>query len=172
MKNICEWKNCKENGKFKAPQERDNSKKFKWLCEEHIKLFNKNWNYFDGMSQKEIENFLKSDLTWHRPTQKFGSFDNFFSILWKNALSDKFDIFKEEKMSSRLNGKKLNEKDKDAFKIMGLEFDTEWTIVQKKFKTLVKKFHPDKNSGSKKFEDKLKKITLAYSHLKLMMLRK
>ena len=56
MKNICEWDNCKETGKFKAPAERDNSKNFRWLCEEHIKLFNNNWNYFDGMSQNEIEN--------------------------------------------------------------------------------------------------------------------
>ena len=30
----------------------------------------------------------------------------------------------------------------------------------------MKKYHPDKNQGSKKFEDKLKKITLAYSQLK------
>ena len=37
----------------------------------------------------------------------------------------------------------------------------------KKFKTLVKKYHPDKNHGSKKYEDILKKITLAYSQLKL-----
>ena len=35
-----------------------------------------------------------------------------------------------------------------------------------KFKELVKKYHPDKNQGNKKFEDKLKKITLAYSQLK------
>ena len=60
----------------------------------------------------------------------------------------------------------------DAFKIMGLGFDSSWPIVQKKFKTLVKKFHPDKNSGNKQFEDKLKKITLAYSHLKIIMVRK
>ena len=55
MKNICEWKNCKENGEFKAPLEKDNSKKFRWLCEEHIKLFNKSWNYFEGMEQNQIE---------------------------------------------------------------------------------------------------------------------
>ena len=90
MKNICEWSRCKAIGKFKAPTERDNSKRFKWLCEEHIKLFNKSWDYFDGMSQSEIESFLKSDLTWHRPTQKFGSKDNFFNILWNNTLNDKF----------------------------------------------------------------------------------
>ena len=56
--------------------------------------------------------------------------------------------------------------------MLGLEFNVEWPLVQKKFKILVKKFHPDRNAGNKQFEDKLKKITLAYSHLKLIMLRK
>ena len=171
MENICEWSNCMEIGQFKAPTEKDNSKNFKWLCEQHIKLFNKNWDYFDGMSQSEIESFLKSDLTWHRPTQRFGSADNFFNILWNNALSDKFKIFNEEK-SFHINSKKLCEKDRDAFRIMGLEFSADRKTIQKKFKTLVKKFHPDKHSGSKQYEDKLKKITLAYSHLKIIMITK
>ena len=55
---------------------------------------------------------------------------------------------------------------------MDLEFGADWKTIQKKFKTLVKKFHPDRNSGNKEFEDKLKKITLAYSHLKIKMLVK
>ena len=93
MENICEWENCNVIGKFKAPLERDNSKRYKWLCEKHIKMFNSTWDYFEGMSQNEIEVFLKSDVTWHRPTQKFGSHDNFFNILWNNALSDKFSFF-------------------------------------------------------------------------------
>ena len=172
MENICEWKNCEESGQFKAPLEKDNIKNYKWLCEEHIKLFNKSWNYFEGMSQNEIEVFLKSDLTWHRPTQKFASSDNFFNILWNNALNDKFVFFKQEKITNGLGDRKLNEKDKNAFIIMGLELNASWPTIQKKFKTLVKKFHPDRNAGNKKFEDKLKKITLAYSHLKLIMIRK
>ena len=172
MKNICEWENCNEIGGYKAPLEKDNSKSYKWLCEEHVKLFNKSWDYFKGMNQNEIENFLKSDMTWHRPTQKFGSSDNFFNILWNNALNDKFNFFKNEKNFHKLNGKKLTTKDMDAFKIMGLELNASWPIIQKKFKTLVKKFHPDKNSGNKEFEDKLKRITLAYSHLKMIMIKK
>ena len=172
MKNICEWSSCKENGEFKAPVEKDNSRKYRWLCEEHIKLFNKNWNYFEGMGQDEIVDFLKSDLTWHRPTQRFASSDNFFNVLWNNALNDKFTFFNKEKKHNNFNNGKLSEKDKDAFKIMELELNTEWPIIQKKFKTLVKKFHPDRNAGNKEFEDRLKKITLAYSHLKLIMVKK
>ena len=172
MKNICEWDNCKEKGDYKAPIEKDNSKNYRWLCKEHVKLFNKSWNYFEGMSQNEIENFLKSDLTWHRPTQKFSSSDNFFNILWNNALSDKFNFFDKEKITNNFNNRQLNEKDKDALKIMELELSATWPIIQKKFKTLVKKLHPDRNAGNKQYEDKLKKITLAYSHLKLIMTRK
>ena len=172
MKNICEWENCKEIGTCKAPVEKDNSRNYRWLCEKHIISFNKSWDYFDGMNQGEIEDFLKSDMTWHRPTQKFGSSDNFFNILWNNALNDKFNFFKQEKNTHSLNEKKLSEKDVDAFKIMELELNASWPIIQKKFKTLVKKFHPDKNSGNKQFEDKLKKITLAYSHLRLIMIKK
>ena len=93
MKIICDWKNCKEIGSYKAPVERDNSKKFRLLCLEHIKIFNKNWNYFENMNDQEIEFFIKSDLTWHKSTKNFGSSENFFNILWNNALNDKLNIF-------------------------------------------------------------------------------
>ena len=63
----------------------------------------------------------------------------------------------------------MTHKDKDALKILGLKSDTNWTDIQKKFKILVKKYHPDKNRGSKKYEDILKKITLAYSQLRASM---
>ncbi|MBO6485615.1 MAG: DnaJ domain-containing protein, partial [Pelagibacteraceae bacterium] len=61
----------------------------------------------------------------------------------------------------------LSEKDRYALEILGLKCETKWSDIQKKFKILVKKYHPDKNHGSKKYEDILKKVTLAYSQLKL-----
>ena len=165
MKNICEWENCQQNGDFKAPIEKDNSKNYRWLCEEHIKLFNKSWNYFEGMNQNEIENFIKSDITWHRPTQKFGSSDNFFNILWNNALDDKLNIFKSSNFRE-FKKTKISQTDRDALEVMELNDQVKWEEIHKKFKKLVKKYHPDKNQGNKEFEDKLKKITLAYSQLK------
>ena len=169
MKNICDWKQCKEVGEFKAPTEKDNSKKFKWLCLEHIKEFNKKWDYFKDMSEEEVRSFLKSDMTWHRPTQSFGSSDNFFNVLWKHALGDKTKFF--DKLGDTANSwkQKISLKDKEAFKILGLKSGENWNEVQKKFKILVKKLHPDMNSGNKLYEEKLKKITLAYNHLKIFM---
>ena len=60
----------------------------------------------------------------------------------------------------------MSQQDKDALQVMELNEDVKWEQIQSKFKELVKKYHPDKNQGNKKFEDKLKKITLAYSQLK------
>ena len=94
MKISCDWDNCKSPGIYKAPVERDNSKKFRLLCLEHIKIFNKKWNYFENMNDQEIEFFVKSDLTWHKSTKTFGSSENFFNILWNTALEDKLNIFK------------------------------------------------------------------------------
>ena len=168
MKNICEWSKCKKIGAYRAPVEKDNSKKFRLLCIEHIKVFNKSWNYFSDMNENEIEHFIKSDLTWHKPTKSFGSSENFFRILWVNALDDKPGIFKNSTFED-LKKAKLSEKDRDALKILGLKNDTNWSDIQRRFKILVKKYHPDKNQGSRKYEDVLKKITLAYSQLRMSM---
>ena len=168
MKNICDWSKCNKIGMYKAPIEKDNSKKFRLLCLEHIKEFNKSWNYFSDMNNEEIENFVKSDLTWHKPTKSFGSSENFFRILWLNALDDKTGIFINSD-SRKFEKSNLTVKDKEALKILGLKSDTNWSDIQKKFKILVKKYHPDKNRGSKKYDDILKKITLAYSQLRTSM---
>ncbi len=172
MENICDYKNCKKIAKHKAPIEKDNSKKFRWLCLDHIKEFNQRWDYFKGMSDHEIYNFLKSDMTWHKPTQSFNSPDNFFNILWKNTLNEGKNILNSEygkKIKTKIN---FSNKDIGAFKIIGLEVGTKWDIIQNQFKKLVKKYHPDMNAGDKKFEEKLKIVTLAYTQLKLAYKRK
>ena len=94
MKIICDWNNCFELGEYRAPIEKDNSKNYRLLCLKHVKEFNKNWNYFAGMNDAEVVDFLKSDMTWHKPTQGFSSSDNFFKVLWNNALNDGFDSSK------------------------------------------------------------------------------
>jgi len=167
MENICDHKNCKKIGKYKAPIEKDNSKKFKWLCLDHIKEFNHSWDYFKGMSDQEVCEFLKSDKTWHKPTQSFSSPDNFFNILWKNTINEKRDILGNgygKKFSTKIN---FSNKDREAFKVIELEAGAKWYEIQDQFKKLVKKYHPDMNAGNKKFEEKLKIVTLAYTQLKL-----
>ena len=166
MKNICDWNNCSEIGEYKAPVEKDNSKNFRLLCLTHVKEFNKNWNYFSGMNEEQICEFIKSDMTWHKPTQSFSSSDNFFKILWNNALKDEIDKSKFNSQFSHMQQFRFSHNDVNAFSILGLSVGLKWKKIQEKFKKLVKKFHPDMNLGNKKYEDKLKVITLAYTQLK------
>jgi len=166
MKNICDWNNCLEEGLYKAPKEKDNSKNFRLLCIDHIKEFNKNWNYFSGMNDQQIMEFLKSDSTWHKPTQSFSSSENFFKVLWNNALKDEMDKIKFDNEFNHMNKFKFNHNDIKAFSILGISVGLKWERIKEKFKKLVKKFHPDMNSGNKEYEEKLKVITLAYTQLK------
>ncbi len=166
MKNICDWNNCNKIGEYKAPVEKDNSKKHRMLCLEHVKEFNKNWNYFSGMNDNQVIEFLKSDMIWHKPTQSFSSSDNFFKVLWNNTLKDEFDKDKFGGDFNHMRQFKFDHKDIKAFSILGVSVGLKWQKIQDKFKILVKKFHPDINAGNKKYEEKLKQITLAYTQLK------
>ena len=166
MKTICDWNNCNNVGEYKAPIERDNSKKYRLLCLKHIKEFNKNWNYFENMDDSEIVDFIKADMTWHKPTQNFSAQDNFFKILWNNALKEDLNKNGIDKNHAKIAQLNFSNKDLKAFDILGLDVTINWENIRSKFKKLVKKFHPDMNSGNRKFEEKLKVITLAYTQLK------
>ena len=88
---------------IETPVEKDNVRKYRLLCLKHIKIFNKNWNYFENMNSEEIEFFLKSDVTWHKSTKSFGSSENFFNLLWNNALEDKLNILKQQDLKTSKN---------------------------------------------------------------------
>ena len=126
----------------------------------------KNWNYFKGMDDEQVFDFLKSDMTWHKPTQSFSSSDNFFKVLWNNTLKDEFDKTKLRGEYNHMNQFKFDANDIKAFSILGVSVGQKWEQIQDQFKTLVKKFHPDINLGNKEYEEKLKLITLAYTQLK------
>ena len=68
------------------------------------------------MNDDEIEYFLKSDLTWHKSTKSFGSSENFFNLLWNNALDDKLNIFNTAGFKDFKSN--LSNKEKDAFDIL------------------------------------------------------
>ena len=134
MKNICDWNNCSKIGEYKAPIEKDNSKRYRLLCLEHIKEFNKNWNYFSGMNDDQVVDFLKSDMVWHKPTQSFSSPDNFFKVLWNNALKDELD---KEKLKSNLNHMgqfRYNHKDIKAFEILGISITLAYTQLKNTYR--------------------------------------
>ena len=51
---ICSNPDCNETGIYPAPKSRDNLREYLYFCINCIKQFNKSWNYFDGLDEKEF----------------------------------------------------------------------------------------------------------------------
>ena len=86
------------------------------------------------MNDQEIEFFIKSDLTWHKTTKKFGS-SKIFNILWNNALEDKLNIFKTSNYKD-FKKTKISHTDRDALQVMGLSDDVKWKKYNQNLKSL------------------------------------
>ena len=170
FKRKCYKKDCLNPGIYKAPKSKNEIKNYIWFCEEHIKSYNKKWDYCKDMTQKEIEKHIQLDTIGWRPTWNFSTssinlknFDNIFS--------DYFDFFKKKKYKSKIN--KKNSLLKKALKVLNINNEkVTIKLVKNKYKKLVKKYHPDVNKGNKKYEEKLKKINKAFEEIKKQLITK
>ena len=73
---------------------------------------------------------------------------------------DKLNIFNSSNYKD-FKKTKISQTDRDALQVMDLNDDVKMGKIHSKFKELVKKFHPDKNQGNKKFEEKIKKNNIS-----------
>src|SRR5690606_16002820 len=55
----CQWKGCTEPGRHRAPVGRGRDGEFYAFCTEHIRRYNSSYNYFDGMTNAEVEKYLQ-----------------------------------------------------------------------------------------------------------------
>jgi len=156
----CEWKNCNHKGIYRAPKNRENLREFRWFCLEHIREYNKKWNYFSGLSQEEIEKELKADFTWHLPTWPMNG-KNIYD------LNDELKILKNDKIYKRNNKDNKNKDIKNSninasFEKLNLTLDSSLQDIKRQYKVLVKKYHPDANKNNIKSNNKLIEINEAY----------
>ena len=167
LKRKCNKKGCLKPGIYKAPKSENEIKNYIWFCEEHIKPYNKEWNYCKNMTQKEIERHIELDTIGWRPTWNFSTrlkFKNFEKIF-----PDYFNFFKKKKNQSKFI--KKNSLLNNALKILNINGnDINIKSVENKYKKLVKKYHPDKHNGDKKYEEKLKKINEAFEEVKKQLI--
>jgi len=169
-KRPCDYGGCNEHGEFQA---KTNSAAKFFYCLNHIKEFNKNYNFFEGMSEEEIIDYQISAIIGHRPTWKSGTnpHANYFSKFAKNdgsAFDDPFDLFEKDKTSkyerqSKIKKGKISEK---AYKLLDFSSLSSKSDIRKKFKEVVKSLHPDTNGGDNSQEDLLKEVISAYKTLK------
>ena len=69
---ICEREGCNEPGQYRAPKNPRNLDDYFWFCKEHVREYNANWNYFQGQSEEEFQQFIDNATVWERPTKPFG----------------------------------------------------------------------------------------------------
>ena len=164
----CDNLGCNGSGDYIA---KSKNGKINFYCIEHIKLHNKNYNFFSDMTEEEIIDFQISSMTGHRPTWKMGSNHNaskkdFFEFYSDNKIDDPFGFFEEKKSNNKKyfgDGKSANNK---ALKELGLTGKPTKKEIQNKFKELVKRLHPDINGKNEENENKLKMVINAYNQLK------
>ena len=164
---LCCWPGCNLVGKFKAPVSRIDLKQFYWFCIEHIRAYNSNWNYCEGMSEAEFEASVRSDTTWNRPTWPFTakakdgeSFTAEFRNL--NDVFDPFNIIDGKSPAFNQFQNQFSETENRAIRVLGLEFPVSKDEVKARYKFLAKNHHPDKHGGDKNAEEMLKQINEAY----------
>ena len=88
------------------------------------------------MDDQQIYDFIKSDLTWHKPTQSFSSSDNFFKVLWNNALKNEGRDRDIAPSLDNMRQFRFNQNDLKSFKILGLNVGVKWDSINKRFKKL------------------------------------
>lgn len=69
---LCQWDGCKEAGTHRAPVGRMKEGEYFRFCIDHVREYNKGFNYFSGVPDSEIARFQKEALTGNRPTWKMG----------------------------------------------------------------------------------------------------
>ncbi|MAV82772.1 MAG: hypothetical protein CMI90_04855 [Pelagibacteraceae bacterium] len=150
----CNYVSCENEGLYKAPISKLNLKIYQWLCLEHVKEFNKSWNYHKEMGFDEIEIELKKDTTWRRPTKPFGSGAKFNEFEFDGNF---------ENISSKIN--KNSNKLLWSLDKLKLTIKASLDDIKKSYKKLAKQYHPDTKNDIENSEDKFKEIVEAYTYL-------
>lgn len=172
---MCDMPGCTEKAEHKAPKDRELSD-YWHFCLEHVRDYNKAWNYFVGMSDNEIyEHMYKSSL-WDRPTwsfkHKFHDFDEMVrDKAWHAAMGEEGgDPPPREEARSHFKIDPFSPEGQ-ALETMGLEPPLTLEDIKAQYKKLMKEYHPDLRRGDKEAEELVKNINMAYTILKMSYMK-
>ena len=184
---LCDWLNCELEGIHRAPKSQENLQEYNWFCLEHVRIYNSAWNYYEGMSNEEINNIIRSDTTWNRPSWPLGdsqrpppksnnlesSGPDAFGMNYEKV-NDPFGLFRSETYCKKSIGentqKTLSKKEKKALSALGFDALVRMSELKARYKLLVKRYHPDITGGNKKLEERFKQINEAYEIVRIKLM--
>tara|TARA_B100000575_G_scaffold260156_1_gene232882 strand:- start:157 stop:753 length:597 start_codon:yes stop_codon:yes gene_type:complete len=163
----CDKEDCREKGEYRAPKSRVLLNEYYYFCLDHIKEYNKSWDFYKGLSVNQIENSMRDDIIWNRPSwplkgnpyKVIEQINDFF-----NEDNDSYNINNKENIyfRNKLLDENLTIEENKALFILNLKLPLTLDKIKKNYKKLVKIFHPDVNGNNKDAEEKFKEINKSY----------
>lgn len=177
----CDMPGCDLEAPHRAPKDRGLNNYYHF-CLEHVRDYNKAWNYFEGFSADDMEDAIRKSAMWDRPTQKFGgSFrdleDDLRRYAWKmknftNRNPSEEELYGNQKHNRHSTyGLDTESQEYKALQVMGLEPPLDLESLKKRYRALVKETHPDLDTTDKMRAERMKEINNAYTILKLACAR-
>ncbi|MFN3077463.1 MAG: J domain-containing protein [Alphaproteobacteria bacterium] len=159
----CDHPQCLRAGEYRAPRSRSLTEYY-WFCLEHVRDYNQAWNYYAGMSESEIEARIRLDTVWERPTWPMGSGPAAMGQ-WRAGVGDRFGFFGEDGCRAESRWQRTETPEEKAMRALDLERPLSLEALKRRYKELVKLFHPDIHHGDKGAEETLKVVIEAYKIL-------
>ena len=165
----CDWPDCQLGGDYRAPKSRERLREFHHFCLEHVRAYNLAWDFFSGMSQAEIEGYLREDVTWHRPTWPLGSQHQQRGRLALAGPLPPVPQWRRPERRARSIGmgprpRPAGQAGAHAGRTRPAPGATR-AELKARYKQLAKRHHPDLHGGDKRAEERLKLINEAYTYL-------
>lgn len=164
----CAHPDCALEGLYRAPRSRQRLNDYHWFCLDHVRAYNRAWDFCAGMGEADIENAIRAAACWERPTWRLGQW---YSHRALSGAADVFGLFGYDD-AAHANGAARppaeTPAESRALKVLGLAPPIAWAAVRARYKLLAKRLHPDANGGDKSTEERLKLVNQAYSTLKIL----
>lgn len=166
---VCEAPGCLLCGEYRAPRARDRLNEYRWFCLEHVREYNRKWDYFAGLGAEQIEAHIRADTIWRRPVWPLGGRrprDPNIHIVDPFDLAGDVGLDERPKPPRQDGSEQLTPAVRNALDVFELSWPLTRADVKSRYKELVKLHHPDANGGARDSEEKLKQINAAYSTLR------
>ena len=165
----CDKEDCREKGEYKAPKSRISLDQYYFFCLEHVKEYNKSWDFYRGLSVNQIENSMRADIIWNRPSWPLKGNPQKVIEQINNFFTEDIGVFNSDKnnqyFKNKLQDENLTTEENAALSTLNLQLPLTLEKIKKNYKKLVKIFHPDVNGNNKKAEEKFKEINKSYKIL-------
>ena len=170
----CAVAGCPEPGEFRAPLTAptfDGPGAWQWLCLEHVREHNARYNYFSGMSPEEIEAAQSPIAGWERGTRAFAQAGGADPAPAWSDFSDPLEAIRGRFGRGRTGTapaaqSRFTGAEQAALGVLGLGSDADLAAVRKAYSVLVRRYHPDRNGGDRRHENKLQGVLDAWATLK------